>query len=345
MGTFVNKISVLRIVLIVVGLIVALAVLALIGAIGYLKLSVASYYSASEKEFVIPDISDDFVPQGIHYDKASDSFFITGYSSGGEASPVYVVNRQNSDENYKTVRLTNEDGSAFTGHAGGIAAAGNYVYVAGGDDRCLYVYSRDEILNTKDGGEVACKGVFSTNFSESDYVDVSCVTVAENKIIIGEFYREVGYPTLDSHKLVTKGGDRNQALAVAFELSEQGEFGIASSPICAYSIPDQVQGMYFTNEKIYLSTSYGVAFSHILEYDVSRVNESKITVLGVETTLYELDSSSLAYDHKIAPMSEEIEMVDGRLYVMCESASNKYIFGKLTGGKWCYSTDLEKMKK
>ena len=38
-------------------------------------------------------------------------------------------------------------------------------------------------------------------------------------------------------------------------------------------------------------------------------------------------------------------MVDGKLYVMCESASNKYKFGKLIGGKWCYATNLEEMKK
>lgn len=42
-------------------------------------------------------------------------------------------------------------------------------------------------------------------------------------------------------------------------------------------------------------------------------------------------------------MAEEIVTVDGRMYIMCESASNKYFFGNLIGGKWCYRTDLEKM--
>lgn len=340
-----KKFSALKIVFIAFVSLVALVAIVLVAAIGYFRLSVASYYSASKKEFVIPALSDDFVPQGMHYDKSSDSFLVTGYSSSGEASPIYIVSREDRGEFYKTVRLANEDGSDFKGHAGGIVVAGKYVYVAGGDDRCLYVFSCDEIFNAKDGEKVVCKGAFSTKFSDSDYVDVSCVTVIGNRIIIGEFYREVGYPTLDSHKRTTKGGDYNQALAVAFELSAEEEFGIVPTPVCAYSMTDEVQGMYFADGKIYLSTSYGVAFSHILEYDVSRVNEASITVLGTETKLYELDSASLSYDYKIAPMSEEIEFVDGRLYVMCESASNKYIFGKLTGGKWCYSTDLEKMKK
>ena len=42
-------------------------------------------------------------------------------------------------------------------------------------------------------------------------------------------------------------------------------------------------------------------------------------------------------------MSEEIVLVDGKTYVMCESASDKYKFGKFTGAKWCYATDLTKM--
>ncbi len=30
---------------------------------------------------------------------------------------------------------------------------------------------------------------------------------------------------------------------------------------------------------------------------------------------------------------------------MCESASNKYIFGKFTSAKYCYATDLTEYKK
>ena len=41
-------------------------------------------------------------------------------------------------------------------------------------------------------------------------------------------------------------------------------------------------------------------------------------------------------------MAEEIAAVDGKLYTMCESATNKYIFGKFTSAKYCYATDLSK---
>ena len=65
-----------------------------------------------------------------------------------------------------------------------------------------------------------------------------------------------------------------------------------------------------------------------------------VTVSGISIPLYELDSASLIKDYKFAPMSEEIVFVDGKLYTMCESASDKYIFGNLTNAKWCYYTDL-----
>ena len=37
-------------------------------------------------------------------------------------------------------------------------------------------------------------------------------------------------------------------------------------------------------------------------------------------------------------MAEEIEFVNDEMLTLCESASKKYKFGKLTGAKWCYAT-------
>ena len=39
-------------------------------------------------------------------------------------------------------------------------------------------------------------------------------------------------------------------------------------------------------------------------------------------------------------MSEEIVLIDGKLYQANESASNKYVFGKFTGGKYLYSSSF-----
>ena len=121
--------------------------------------------------------------------------------------------------------------------------------------------------------------------------------------------------------------------------------GINPTPVKAYSIPDLVQGLEFYQDKIYLSTSWGLNFSHVYVYqESSLINQGNINILGHNLPLYAIDSASLIADHKIAPMSEEVAIVDGLLYVNCESASSKYLFGRFTGGKWLYATDPTKME-
>ena len=66
---------------------------------------------------------------------------------------------------------------------------------------------------------------------------------------------------------------------------------------------------------------------------------------GIAAVVNGYRGSRLEKDYKIAPMSEEIVLVGGKTYVMCESASDKSIFGKLTSANFCYATDLEKIKK
>lgn len=314
----------------------------LLGAIAYFRLPVSDYYNASEKAFKIPGLSDDFVPQGMHYDKTTDNFFISGYSSNDEdASPVYLVNKT-SGETVKEVRLQNQDGSKFTGHAGGIAIFQDFVYIAGGGDNCLYIFNYTDFFSQQ---TAKCIGEFPLKVSETDYIDASFVTVEENYLIVGEFYDGEKYKTLDSHKIETKAGDCNHALALCYDLSSMAQFGIISTPTQAFSIPNKVQGVCFDGAKMYLSTSYGASFSHIYEYYSLKINDEGLkTVLGTGIPVYSFADNSLVYDYKIPPMSEEIVILDGELYVMCESASNKYIFGKFTGGKWCYKTDLNKMR-
>ena len=40
-------------------------------------------------------------------------------------------------------------------------------------------------------------------------------------------------------------------------------------------------------------------------------------------------------------MSEEIILKDGRIVIMTESASNKYIFGKITSGRRIYGYEMQ----
>ncbi len=315
-------------------------------AIGYFRLPVNAYYKASEKAFIIPDTNAGYIAQGICFDDANEVFILSGYMKDKSPSPLYVVSK--GGKLLKKLTLKMPDGKDYDGHGSGVATFGDYIYLTGSSEKCIFVYSLTELISANNGNKLDCLGKLSlvSESNEDDYITSSFVTVKDNRLITGEFYREDNYSTPNSHKFTTTAGDYNQALAVEYVLDTAFTFGINPEPVKAYSLPDQVQGLAINDNKVYLSISWGLSFSHILEYNESKLAFQKdITLIGKTLPLYALDSQSLTYDYKIPPMSEEITFVDGSLYVNCESASDKYIFGKLTGGKYLYKTDLAKLKK
>ncbi len=330
----------LKLTVIFLSIILGLGVI-LLCAIGYFRLPVNDYYKNSSKSFVIPALNDGYVPQGLCYDNLRGDFILTGYMKDHSCSPLYIVDKE-TGKLEKSFLLKKADGSDYTGHGGGIALWKNFIYVADGSEHALYVFNYQDVLSANDGDSVLSIGTFETEINGNDYVKPSCVEVYGDKLVVGEFFREGNYPTADSHKITTPNGDKNTAVAVEFSLSENYNLGINPLPEKAYSMREQVQGITFYNGKILLSTSWGLSFSHIYAYDLDKATSSTLSVLGKEVPLIYLDGASLQADIKLAPMSEEMAVVDGKLYVSCESASTKYIFGKLTGGKWCYATDLSK---
>lgn len=323
-----------KIVLIVLASLLAFVLLILLGACAYFRLSVAEYYSNSERTFKIPGVHDGMVLQGLAYDSSTEEFYVTGYRTDGAASQVGIVK---DNAQVKIISLSDENGVPFTGHVGGITLTQDYVYIADGNG--LIVYSHADFTAAQDGASVRALGVFSTA-SDDDSLSVAFTHVEGDTLYVGEFYREGNYATPDSHKYTTATGDSNTALILAYKLNADEQFGISPTIEAVYSVTGLVQGMCFDEEgRFLLSTSYGPAFSHIYIYDEPK-EEGEFTVLDQTAPLYVLDSSNLVLDMKIAPMSEEIVVVDNKLYVMCESASNKYIFGKFTSAQYCYATDL-----
>lgn len=334
----------LKVLITIVAVLVGLIAVILLGFRAYMMLPVMSYYNASEKAFLIPGLDENFVPQGFFYDEENSRFLVSGYSSEKDPSPVYILDAQ-SGEIIGKVALHKTNGDKFTGHSGGIARYGDHVYIAGGSGKCLYVYSYSEMLAAEHGGAVTCKGKFSVKASDDDYLGSSFVTVHGNRLIVGEFRSEPDYPYPASHAVTTSAGDVHGGLALEFILAPEAKYGIIPTPVKAYSICDKVQGMYFDGGKVYLSTSLGLSHSYIYVHDeASMTNESTIDIIGHTVPLYALDSASLETTYKAPPMAEEVVIKDGKLYIMCESASSKYIFGKLINGKWCYRTDLSEMK-
>jgi len=340
-----------KVIVTILVVLVALVAIVLIGARIYFRAPVSNYYKASEKAFVIPGLMDNMTPQGLDYVSSVDTYLICGYQKDGSPSRIYRVDgASGKDEGY--VVMGDENGKGINPHAGGLASHGEYLFVAGDEDACINVYKLSDVLSAKNGEVVKKIGEFSTKFL-NDKINVAWICFADDRMIVGEFYRDPNYMTDKSHWVKTKTGEENRAVAWAYKFSngEDSAFGISTEPFEMYSMPGLVQGMTVRDGKIWISQSYGTAKSTIRCYDISGSEpvafigkiHSGVAEPDIMVPVYAFDSSTEVTSFDAPPMAEEIVFVDGKLLIMSESASMKYIFGNFTGGRYCYATDVYKL--
>jgi hypothetical protein len=280
-----------------------------------------------------PGLSDGYVPQGFDYVLEKSVFITSGYMKDGSASRVYVI----SEESRKLmffVELKNEDGSDHTGHTGGIAYYGNYVYIPNSDGCDIFLMSD---LFDGDTKLTKCGEIKTGN-------DPAYCKVFDGKLYAGAFYYpEGGYHTPDDHQFTTPSGDKNSAIITVFELDKATGNVKSPTPVGVISTTGKVQGMTMTDKgNIILSTSWGLTISHLYEYNTNIASTGEFDFNGTKVPLTHLDSKCLVRDVKAPPMAEEIiYMPDGEVYIMNESACTKYIFGNFTSGRRVYSYELD----
>lgn len=282
----------------------------------------------SKKGFIIPYSNKSYIAQGISYDKDSGNFYLTGYMKDGSASPIFIVNKE-TRKLVNTVRMAKPDGSAFTGHAGGLSVANEKIYIAGSGDCCFYVFDKAAVDNATRNSSISYTDVVDVK-EFGDQIKVSFSTYYNGLLYAGEFHREPNYTLLDTHQVLTSDG-LQYALAVGFSLNNG-----KAVPQVAFSLPDLVQGICFSEDAIYLTTSWGLGKSTVYKYSFGSLKqEGTKEICGVTVPLYTLTKANTTASYVLPPMAEEIEYVDGRFYITNESASDKYVFGKFTGGRWC----------
>ena len=298
-----------------------------------------SFYAKSTTEFKVPGTADGFIQQG--FEKITvdgkELYLTSGYMKKEHSSRVYITDSKGKSLGY--TKLRDEKGERNTTHAGGIAVYGDYVYITNGaDEKGIEIFLLKDILD--ENNDVAwCVGTLDVSVAPAFvYVDT------QNKTLYtGSFHKDDSvYLSPDEHKALGKDHD-NTALILAYDITNGGK-EIGSSPKEAYTITSKVQGMTFTDSgKLVLSTSWGVSKSCLLVYDFENVKkgEDKTTLFGSEIPLYHVDESSLVDDIKAPPMAEELVYNDGKVYIMNESASAKYIFGKFTSGNYVHTYKVD----
>lgn len=282
------------------------------------------YFNKSESEFMVPGLTSAWVPQGFEYVEEDGLYLMSGYMSDGSASRVYV-RRDDGQTHY--VELINSDGSDYTRHAGGVCKSGDFVYVAGKNG--VEVFRYDDFLS---GGSAVNVGKIPADYN------IAYCSIYNGYLLAGNFYYPETYETPAEHRITTPAGDANTALITIYKVDELEPLGINPKPIAAISTPGKVQGICFTSdEEIVLSTSYSVPSSHLYYHRVDTSRTGFIQVCETEVPLYYLDSATLTDTVTLPPMSEELVCRDGRVYILCESACNKYIFGKFIRGYQVFS--------
>lgn len=356
---------------ILTGLAVFLAIIlvAVLGFKLYDYMGAAEFYKNSEVVFKTPGVNDsNFVPQGMTYIPEKDTFLFTGYMGkpilgklGDDvASRVYV---RDEDGEVSFTRLLNADGTPYTDHTGGIEYFGDYVYITGEDSHGLDVFLASDILAGK--SETKMIGTVKTYNSPAH-----CYVYEYNgqKYIMAGSYHKDGtvYQTPLHERITTPSGENNTSVMTVFKLNEGAEFGIEPDPVAIISAREMIQGICITPDgQMVVSSSWGLAKSNLLFYDLSKVQcEYEYNYRGIiaygdledvtaEKTYenfdftvpcYFVDGSCLVNTVTAPPMSEELVCLDGKIIVFCESACNKYMFGKLTTGFKTYGYKYETIR-
>ncbi|MBP5767141.1 MAG: hypothetical protein J6X47_09190 [Clostridia bacterium] len=301
------------------------------------RLFYPDFYAAATRVAKIPSMTKGFIPQGATAFEGDTNTVVCGYMQGNGSSRLYVFDEKGRS---KEVILQREDGSEYGGHAGGITAAGNYLYISNASK--LFVLDREEVMNAREGDIVAFKG----------HIEVPCrasfCSSDGEYLYVGDFHTD-GYETEEDHKVQLADGTYHYALVFAYKLSEDGTFGIATpeKPSYVYSVCDKVQGFAMTgNGNAVLSCSYSLKPSELKIYSVKGGNDSAFSFNGEEITMMILDSARYVKTVSAPHMSEDAEVRGGKLLICFEGGAKKYGGGLIPFSLFdLYSLDLSKLEE
>lgn len=281
---------------------------------------------------VIPGLVQDLVPQGLGYYKKKNWLLTINYLDDGRPGTLCVIDAT-TEKLIKSVELYNEDGTPYTGHAGGVAVSKDHVWIS--SENYLFTLNISDLVSAQNNDEL--------QFTNQIPVPVEAaydVYDDDNGILwVGEFYEPNSYPTDPSHHLVNRAGEMQYAWMVGYKLksnldmlsSDQWnkESGMPATPDYVLSTIGKVQGAIVQKKGISLVTSYGRANDSVLYRYEAPLKEEPHTHVKIgekEVPLWFLDGQTTKPRESIVsiPMNEGAVLVKSDLYVSFESGANKY---------------------
>lgn len=253
----------------------------------------------------MPDTKEDDLLNKVIYSQSQcpqglcitdDFVLMTSYSEEDDCLGELIVFSRENGEYLVTLGMDPES------HLGGIAFDGTNVWVCNSNDKTVERISYDfiQLMAFENTHQV---------IDATEVVDIykvkntpSCITFYDNRLWIA------------THNILFN----SRMKAYCYD-NINNELNVLSD----YTIPPQVQGLAFDEKgKIYLSTSYGRNMSSYIKTYKSVVELSSKPNQPEQTV-------------ELPPGSEELDIVDDNLFVLFESAGEKYLEG--TDGKgFCY---------
>lgn len=298
-----------------------------------------------QPDMVIPGLNsaDDMTPQGMTYYPAKNQVLISSYMGSNKkhsnnTSVIYVLDFETGNYVAK-INLYNVDGSAFKGHAGGIAVSDNNLYVATSNSGISYI-PLSELENIKEGEEVnltfsdTCCISASNNDTETSYL-----SFADGILWTGNFYQ----PKHESYG--KSANDEFASLILGYKIdscktsAEEWDCLVSASdsgtqtPSFVITVPESIydiQSVIVKNDKVFINTSWGRKNNsgfYVSNVDLTKPGEKALTLSnGNSVDAYSLTETKFFTQ---LPMAEGMffkEDADGHnsIYNIFESAAYYY---------------------
>lgn len=289
-----------------------LLIFSLLGCISYNKT-----FAIRTRVSKNPGLNDGLVPQGLTWNNDDEAFYTTGYMNDDSPSRIYRIDKKTNIINFFSLKKNGKD---FFGHTGGLQYSDGLFYLANESDG-IYIFSIDfkkKLKSIDIGNRISVNNNSSFIFADKNF------------IYVGEFHNGKKYKCYHDF---TFNGITNNAIVTKYP---KGNY---TTPVAIYSIPDMIQGFaILPNGTIILSQSYGLRPSKFLIYNQEHQILTGKYMYGLEVCFLDKPTKVLS----APPMSEDLDIYNGQVIYMSESASKKYVIGSVFFERYIYSLDINK---
>ncbi|MEF3306941.1 lamin tail domain-containing protein [Paenibacillus sp. GYB003] len=285
------------------------------------------FFGISEEGPVIPGLHQDYIPQGLAYYPAKHWMLISYYRKDGGPSLLSAVDMADG-RMVKALLLYKTADIPYAEHAAGIAVSGRHGWIASG--RGVYQFKLEDL----DRASHMDKLVFSDNIRTETLGGF--LSISDRTLWVGEFAR-YDFATDRSHHMENRNRQKHSAWVAGYDLNaddtlDKSKIDPASGvviPDRILSVPDEIQGMAFSGDRIVLSKSYGLSNdSDLLVYRLGPNEEPHARTAkfgGQPVPIWFLDDVNLTHGVMAPPMSEGVFAHEGKLYVLFESGAADYL--------------------